>query len=308
MKLHFWNVGNYRPGWRNFGDHLNPWLWPRLLPGAFEDGDRETVFVGIGTLLNDKLGPFPRTVVFGTGHGYGRGGLPRLDPTWTIYCVRGPHTARALGLPPESAIADAALLLRRFVDPAAIPRRFDVSYMPHFSDLIRREGSLRRACALARLHFIDPRAPVEEVINEIAASRLLVCAAMHGAIAADALRVPWIAVRSGRHILDFKWEDWCASMGLRHSSRRILGVPTLRGRLPHLERLEAGLLAAGLRLAARSRPSLSDDRVLERRIEQLGEKVEVLREDLAQGRLRRNEARRAPGSPFLRAHTGCVSS
>src|SRR5262249_35878333 len=42
--------------------------------------------------------------------------------------------------------------------------------------------------------------------------------ALHGAIAADTLRVPWIPVHDSRNddTLLFKWQDWCLSVGLDH--------------------------------------------------------------------------------------------
>ena len=80
----------------NFGDELNPWLWPRLLPDLLDDNDDE-LFLGIGTILNDGVPAPPRKIVFGSGFGYGL--PPHVDSAkWNIYCVRGPLTANALGV------------------------------------------------------------------------------------------------------------------------------------------------------------------------------------------------------------------
>ncbi len=38
----------------NFGDDLNPWIWDRLLPDFF-DQNADTLFIGIGTLLNHRI-------------------------------------------------------------------------------------------------------------------------------------------------------------------------------------------------------------------------------------------------------------
>ena len=35
---------------------------------------------------------------------------------------------------------------------------------------------------------------------------------MHGAIVADALRVPWIPARLYGHFMEFKWRDWTESI------------------------------------------------------------------------------------------------
>jgi succinoglycan biosynthesis protein ExoV len=58
-------------GVTNFGDELNWYIWPHLLPGVFDEDDG-TQFVGIGTLLNDRVPAAARTVVFGAGVGYYR--------------------------------------------------------------------------------------------------------------------------------------------------------------------------------------------------------------------------------------------
>ena len=48
MKLFYWKED------QNFGDAMNVWLWPRLLPSNL-DADDSTLFVGIGTLLNHRV-------------------------------------------------------------------------------------------------------------------------------------------------------------------------------------------------------------------------------------------------------------
>jgi succinoglycan biosynthesis protein ExoV len=44
---------------------------------------------------------------------------------------------------------------------------------------------------------------------------------MHGAILADAFRVPWIAVSSSRSINSFKWNDWARSLGVTYAPKHI---------------------------------------------------------------------------------------
>lgn len=45
---------------------------------------------------------------------------------------------------------------------------------------------------------------------------------MHGAIAADAFRIPWISVHSQfRDYLPFKWRDWCSSLNLEYYSKQM---------------------------------------------------------------------------------------
>jgi succinoglycan biosynthesis protein ExoV len=85
----------------NFGDDLNPSLWPRLAPEVC-DPQGPALFVGIGTILSHKVPREPLEIVFGSG--WGGGPLPKIDGKWTIYCVRGPITAATLGLDPALAL------------------------------------------------------------------------------------------------------------------------------------------------------------------------------------------------------------
>ena len=210
MKLHY-----YRDASGNFGDDLNPWLWPRLLPGFFDDRD-DTLFLGIGTLLNHRAPAAPRKVVFGAGAGYGD--PPVLDERWEFHCVRGPLTAERLGLPPELAIADAAYLVTKaYAAPGA--RRRGVAFMPHHFGT--HDYDWRPLCRRAGLEYLDPAASVPHLLAKIAGARFVVAEAMHAAIIADAFRVPWIPVAIYQRISAFKWDDWCRSMELAYDPVRI---------------------------------------------------------------------------------------
>ena len=155
MKLHY-----YKDGHGNFGDDLNPWLWPRLLPDLF-DGDGSEIFVGIGTILDQNLPRAARKVVLGAGCGYNvRPDVP-LDDTWRVYCVRGPRTAAALQLPAATAVIDPGILMRRYF--TAAPRRERAALMLHHRNPVFDDW--RQLCANEGIDFIDPHESVEQVME-----------------------------------------------------------------------------------------------------------------------------------------------
>ncbi len=197
----------YRGASPNFGDELNTWLWPRLLGEVFDGaGD---LFVGIGSNIVRGFAATRRKIIFGAGYG-GYTALPELDHTWSFYFVRGKLTARALGLDEAFGIGDAGIYVRS----CQIPRQRiegGVAFIPHWESVW--PGRWDEVCRLAGLHFIDPTNPVESVLSEIASSDYVITEAMHGAIIADALRVPWIAARPKRaHRM--KWHDWASALGM----------------------------------------------------------------------------------------------
>ena len=195
----------------NFGDELNPWLWPQLLPDGFLDDDESELFLGIGSILWGHLPTEPTKHVVGSGYG-GYSGPPDMhDGSWNVVFVRGPRTARTLGLPPETAICDSAVLLRRVSLPEPAPG-IDVAFMPHFESFKR--GNWPAVCRLAGIRLIDPRDDVETVLGQIRGARLLITEAMHGAIVADAVRTPWIAIRPFHQSHVAKWQDWAESLGI----------------------------------------------------------------------------------------------
>ena len=192
----------------NFGDALNPWLWKKLCPEAC-DQRKDVLFLGIGTVLSPRVPAAPVKVVFGSG--CGDAPPPRLDDRWRFYCVRGPLTAKKLGLDLNYALTDPAILARPFCSPPA-KKIYPVSLMLHHQSMF--EADWQKLAGRAGFHCIDPRRSVDEVLAELGQTGLLLTEALHGAIVADALRVPWIPLRLYDRFSEFKWRDWTQSMQL----------------------------------------------------------------------------------------------
>src|SRR5579862_4901816 len=162
MQLYVWQGEK-----TNFGDELNNWLMPKIFPGLFDD-DASAIFLGIGSVIFDFHPASSLKIVYGAGYG-GYTPLPRFDDTWRFYCVRGPRTARACGLGAEMVAGDTAILINKF--RAASKQRAGLSFMPHYDSVPR--GHWAMACELAGVRYIDPRAPVEDVLDAIESSEAL---------------------------------------------------------------------------------------------------------------------------------------
>ena len=67
-------------------------------------------------------------------------------------------------------------------------------------------------CKRAGVTFVSTKDDTKEVLKKIATAKLVIAEAMHGAIIADAYRVPWVAVKSYPFINEFKWQDWANSL------------------------------------------------------------------------------------------------
>jgi succinoglycan biosynthesis protein ExoV len=279
MKLYYYPVPN-----GNFGDYLNEVLWQHYLPEGFDE-DARTLFVGIGTLLNDYVPAAERVIVFGAGVGYGKG-LPNITDHWRIYCVRGPLSAEKLRLPASLALTDPAVLMPQVSPLPEKSRRYRFSYIPHVHCAEIGMESWREVCAELDFGLIDPRWPVARVLSSLAETECVIAEAMHGAILADAYGIPWIPVISNRMILPFKWQDWCASMGLTYSPHRLIGLwdprpwslRWLRHPYMALNPLRKPIVVQQLLdIAAQATPQLSSRNHLARCVERLEEKLVLVR-------------------------------
>lgn len=183
MKPYYWESQH-----GNFGDDLNLWLWDFLLPG-FREVHPETLLVGVGTVLNRALLPeATHKLVIGSGFGYGT--LPDMsDPKeWDIRSVRGPLTAAKVGVAPELGIIDPAVMVADLPEFQDLRKIYKRSFVPHWESAIA--GLWPTICDAVGLNYIDPRGEAKDVIRKIGQSELIVAESMHGAILADAFRVP----------------------------------------------------------------------------------------------------------------------
>ena len=288
MKLYRW-----RGAVRNFGDELNALLWPRLLPGLFDDDDA-VLFLGIGSVLDARHSAAVTKLVAGAGYG-GYQKPATLDAHWLIHWVRGPRTALLLGLPASRGLGDPAMLL-----PLAgwhgTGSGTAVGFMPHFESLAH--GAWGDTAAAAGVELIDPRGDPAGIIEAIGRCRLLLCEAMHGAIVADALRVPWVALRPMASVHHAKWGDWADALGMEVAFQPLTasslsewldasrvatwhhGRHMLRVARPALERCRFVHAAArALRRAARVPPQLSSAAALDRCQSRMLERLDALRRD-----------------------------
>ena len=211
----------------NFGDDLNLWLWPRLFP-EIEFNSMGVSFFGIGTTLFNN-NPFlmerfnNRKIVFGTGI---RPDFDKflIDDSWDIKFLRGPYSAYSLGNK-YPFISDAAYAMRsinEFSLIQTVKKKYKISFMPYFRSVELANWKL--ICKQLGYHYISPlnEQGIEFTLSEIAASEQLITEAMHGAIIADLLRVPWSRIvfstpyTEGLNVSEFKWYDWLISVQLYH--------------------------------------------------------------------------------------------
>lgn len=206
----------YEPEVPNFGDDLNDLIWPALAPTLFNASDaglKAEAFVGIGTIIGIDPGQSRRLHVFSSGTGYSA--ATRWDGLDIDYhCVRGPVTARVLGLPRQKALTDGAVLtplLGCFRKMPADERR-NVVVVPHYQTIAF--PGWNQAAGMAGFHLVDPRGSPQQVIAALAAARLVLTESLHGAILADAFGVPWCGFAVSQNFSTAKWTDWTASVGI----------------------------------------------------------------------------------------------
>jgi len=234
MKLFY-----YKDPIGNFGDDLNPWLWDKLLPD-FCDEDESEWLVGIGTLLNHKLPTSGRKIVLGSGYGYGT--PPKIDDSFRILSVRGPKTAETLGIDSNLAITDPAILIRCVHEVGNAERSSKFGFIPHCDSVTN--FSWETLCAEAGVKFINVQWSVDRFLAAMAECDVLICEAMHGAIVADALRIPWIPVRCYSYIDSFKWQDWLATVKLPYEPVSIAPLFDAETKMPPAQKTKNKLKRA----------------------------------------------------------------
>ncbi|MFT6896505.1 MAG: succinoglycan biosynthesis protein ExoV [Paraglaciecola sp.] len=208
MKLGFYECQS-----GNVGDDLNPFLWSRLIPDL-DNGDESKIFFGIGSIFDKRYDSYDKKIVFGSG-ARGPEMLPKIDDSWDIRFVRGPLTSNSLlerGVV-ASYITDPGILVSKFFTKPKIVKG-KVGVIPYY---LTEHEPWEHITKMLGYVLISPTLSVEDFVIQVAECELVITEAMHGAIIADAMRVPWIPYSSSTFLHEnethlFKWSDWCASM------------------------------------------------------------------------------------------------
>lgn len=274
---------HYQSPQGNVGDDFSPWLFSKLLGPALRDDGKAQLF-GVGSILTTSFVetaslPNARKIVFGSGTRAPDAAPDTHGTDWKVYCVRGPLTATALGLPADKAVADPGILGPRFFSAKPAATR-TVGIVPYFTASEALWGQVARRHGW---HVVSPRQSFDTFVEALMRCDRVYCESMHGAIFADAYRIPWRAI-SGSSLSGegtthaFKWTDWCSAMGLGFDSLKIPGLhersqSTLAGSLKDRVKVEM----VSRQLAANSTFTLSQDHVLAARQDQLLELAEQLR-------------------------------
>jgi hypothetical protein len=194
----------------NFGDDLNRTLWYRLFPDI-DQLSKEISVVGIGTILSGKPAAKTRKVVLGSG---ARGPKVQLNSDNSdIRWVRGPQSARAVGVAPYLGIGDPAWLYSDLFDAFDADRSGTIGFIPHWATW--RSFDWEKVAANAGMTGIDARLPPAQVMHKMRSCSRILTESLHGAVFADAMGIPWAPAILAHRFNRFKWEDWCASIHRR---------------------------------------------------------------------------------------------
>lgn len=242
--------------------------------------------IGVGTILSrvtaERVSGYRRKVVFSTGTGYGE--VPdELDDSWDFACVRGPKTAEAMGLPSSNAVCDGAILLSDYFEPVEESKRSGIVFIPHIRTHWWAGEALRPICDNLKWNYLTPDLPAEEFIDGVKNARLVITEAMHGAILADTMRVPWVPVAMHQHN-EFKWEDWFLSIDQDYYcnflfpklwKRKKSGL-VRKLKYPYQKLKMYRVQRQLMRISRECTPSLSSEQVLREKKAQLRQVVEYI--------------------------------
>jgi len=213
----------------NVGDDMNASLWHELVPSLGELTTADWL-VGAGTILDARLDTLPgRKIVMGSGF---RPRTKRMsDPNIRIAAVRGFLSAARCGMPPELAACDPGFLVAT-VWPQYRSQGDRIGFVPHVYS--ERYSSISAAASDMGFDVISPTFPVEVFLEKLSHCSRVFTESLHGAIFADALRIPWARFRASSiyyersDVVDFKWNDAFSVLGLDGASVNALGLVPLK--------------------------------------------------------------------------------
>lgn len=214
-------VGYYkrRDGKFNFGDDLSPLLISNLLKANAEHSNFITAdILGIGSILNFwkfKGNRTLRNILHNfTSHNpiaiWGAGLISPTKiflPNHDILAVRGPLTAKYLGLKSLSVFGDPGILAPDLV--SGEQKTGLIGIIPHYVD--KNNPIVKKLPNDEGLKIIDVESHCVTVLKEISRCDYIVSSSLHGLICADAYGIPNVRITLSDKIRggDFKYEDYC---------------------------------------------------------------------------------------------------
>lgn len=221
--IHWWKP---RGDKQNIGDFLSRYLLERLFAGCRVKAD---IYHLIGSVITagriakapqaEPLRPDFRVAFWGCGCRDEAGIPPSLRHHAIILGIRGPLSARVLGLAGDTPVGDPALLLPLIYQPKQSRRTLGrTAFVPHVYEVIK--ASEPELLARSGAHVIvSPLIvgnvdAVEDFIDQICSSDFVVTSSLHGAVIAAAYGVPFSFFDCGHVDVPFKWRDFSSSIGV----------------------------------------------------------------------------------------------
>ncbi len=212
-----YTLGYFKYEKGNVGDDLNMWLWPKVLRDKVNlTNDSNNVLIGIGSIFDAKFefDKYNNKLVLGPG-ARGPESLPELNESWDVKFVRGPKTLALIENKVQTKyITDPAILISEYFNKVDSPT--EIGFIPYFKTDHKPWEAIANELGFT---LISPHLSVEEFTVAISKCKFVITEAMHGAIFADSLRIPWFPITSyslhyEKDTHFFKWEDWALSMEL----------------------------------------------------------------------------------------------
>jgi len=270
----------------NFGDELNFLIAPKLFGeaiNAWHPANRassedlhadDTLLVAVGSLMNNNTPVVNRKIVFGAGFGYGT--VPRLE-NWDVLFTRGPISNMILGLNASQEAVDAAYVLALMGYAKAEKPKWKL-IIPHYKNPLVASlfpSNEQATYVLGDYIILNPLANVDQILALITDAEYVIAEAMHGAIVADAMRVPWVAALMGTEVNELKWHDWLLAFGERYEplellprmSKRSLGYRVKHKMKINVNQLTAELLGNINTAGILGRLCVTSDSVLDRKLD-----------------------------------------
>lgn len=109
-------------------------------------------------------------------------------------------------------IGDGAYLLRK-VKLAPVKQVHEIGFIPHHGS--EKYVDWQSLCDSIGIQFISPKQPVDDFLVQLKSCKRVISEAMHGAIVADAMRIPWTPVKFSPFFCEEKWYDFAECMQLK---------------------------------------------------------------------------------------------